>query len=116
MTWAEALKVWSTLEFNVHGRCQRTMMLNILQYFAPPTWMVAIVGLPYIVHIPVNDGMLHRINVFEGDAEICLKFLDWVQVTTTTEISKRNNKKTTKVFSFKNGAMGSEDSEKLNFT
>lgn len=109
-TLAEPLKPWLTPEFNVHGRCPRTV-LNILQHSIPPTWMVAIVGLTHMLPVFVNDGVSHKIIVFEGDAEIRSKVLDWVQMRKTTEVYKRNVKRTMEVCSSSNNALGSVESE-----
>ena len=47
-----------------------------------------------MVPILVNDGMLHRITVFEGNAEIRSMVPDWMQVRQiTTRVSRRNTKK-----------------------
>jgi hypothetical protein len=76
-SWMEPIKEWATCEWSKRGRCARTVM-SIVQHSAPAEWMVAVVGLTYMVPSLVDHDM-HRITVFEGNQDIRLHLLSWVE-------------------------------------
>ena len=76
-SWMEPIREWATFEWSKHGRCPRTIM-SIVQHSAPAEWMVAIVGLNYMVPSLVDHGM-HRIMVFKWNQDMRLQLLSWVE-------------------------------------
>jgi hypothetical protein len=76
-SWVELIREWATFEWSKRGRCPRTVM-SIVQHSAPAEWMVAIVGLNHMIPSLVDHGM-HRIMVFEGNQDMRLQLLSWVE-------------------------------------
>ena len=67
-----------------------------------------------MVSVLVNDGVLHRIIVFEGNKEIQSKLLDWMQAgETKTRVSRRNTKKKAKASSSNSDASNSKNSQSI---
>ena len=51
-------------------------MMSILQYLAVAIRMVVVVELTHMVHVMVNNEVLHKITLFEVNENICSKLLD----------------------------------------
>jgi hypothetical protein len=66
--------------------------MSIVQHSAFAEWMVAVVGLNHMVPSLVDQGM-HRIMVFEGNQDMRLQLLSWMEAR---EGSSRGQKRSTR--------------------